>query len=706
MLNKEELKKKTNLLNNAEKTLKSEFIGIDDVIEQVMNNIKAWYLFPEVLDRPLIINLFGMTGCGKTSLVKRLVELLELDEDMIYFNFAMISESSTWDVENMFDDEIGNYKPNRVIIYDEFQYAATIDGKGMEKDNKSALKTFWELLDDGKIIKKLSYDDIRYVGGTITWIERIQALCKIKIEDGKWVNHKECLSAFTQSEISTISDYLQIPKDDDDRLNNDCYRNESSIAEENFIIKTDILRRLFRIYNKQAENSNMLITDFIKLFNKNDINEIYDLIIKVVSDARKGYTLDFSKSVIFVLANIDEAYAVSYDMNPDMSPDQFHKITEKISIVDIKESLQKRFRNEQISRLGNIIIRYTSFSTDSFKKIIERCLKRYSDEIKERYGLTMLFDDSIKKIIYNDSVFPTQGTRPIFSSIYEIIKSKLPHIMEYGYEKDSVLGQVIFSFENNKNTISIFDTNNEPIGKLEFKETLRVDNLRKGRNLDEQAITAVHESGHFVMYAKLYGQMPEKLCSRTASSDNGGFLMRAINEDGDLMDNRNSLLDTIRVTLGGYVAERLVFGTNYQTSGATNDLLTATKIASTMIRKFGMGNNNYVTTYSSIGPDTHDCTLIKDETKEMMVNEEIRNILCNCEKDVERTLKSNQWCNMLKLSSQYLAVNPNMPKDKMLEIYNTVPEEIRESAITTKSHKPDYYVSKVKEWKLKTDKMS
>ena len=141
----EKVNAKNQLIDDAIVQLKKEFVGIDYQIDTVMDNLRAWFLFPELQERPMIINLFGMSGCGKTQLVKRISELLQIERDYVYFNFAQIDEMNAWEIEDTIEEQLSSERSNRMFIYDEFQYAATLDETGCEKDKKSGLKTFWEL---------------------------------------------------------------------------------------------------------------------------------------------------------------------------------------------------------------------------------------------------------------------------------------------------------------------------------------------------------------------------------------------------------------------------------------------------------------------------------------------------------------------------------------------------------------------------------
>lgn len=660
--NNELLSKKETLVDNAVEILKKEFIGIDDQIDSVMDNLRTWFLFPELQTRPLVISLWGMSGVGKTSLVKRIAELLEIENDMVYFNFAEIGECSSWEIENELEEKLSNEKSNRMFVYDEFQYAATLDGNGEEIMKKSGLKPFWELLDTGKIRKRDDYWSVRELQNVLKYMIKINRACSMEIVNGEWTNASDCLKDFPQYDIVQFSNYFNWRKEGEINEN----------PERIFFLKENVVEKILSQYDKTVRKIEDRL-DAYHSMEKMSFDEIFHFIERVFNNARRGYDINFSDSVVLVLGNLDESYSMAFNVNPDMSPDQFHKITKKLNIVDIKKGLQKRFRNEQIARLGNIHVIYPSFSSDSFKKIIELNLNEYAKNVDKELGLTLEFKKSVIELIYKESVFPTHGTRPVFSSIHEIVRSKLPSIVRSIYESNKDATRITFAYKGKHTVVECYNNNDELVVVKKYKEKLRLENDRKVTDDNIQASTAVHESGHFVVYASLFGRMPEKLCSKTTSKDVGGFLM---SDEKEELNSYEHLLKLIKVSLGGYAAEQIVFGTENLTSGASEDLRRATEIASKMIRDFGMGDEISVRTYFT---ESRSCLFghIIKEHDDTEINKQIKAIVNKCYNDVAELLQNRDWKKMLQESSIYLCEHSVMPKKKMKEIYEHVDKNVR-----------------------------
>ena len=699
-INIQEIKRKNKIVDDAINILKTEFVGIDKQIDEIMDNVRTWYIYPQLQVRPLVVNLFGMSGIGKTSLVKRISELLDIEKDYVYFNFASISEQSSWEIESQIEEELSNEKSNRMFIYDEFQYAATINPKtGEERDNKSGLKPFWELLDSGLLHKRSDFWNVRTPLKILEYMMKINAKTKMEIKNGAWLNVNECLSDFKPYDIQKFAEVFNFEYDTNKIKKKNVLDDESHLksvktaAEEKhkkktkedetvlpFFIKEYYLEKIITLY----DTTNGKISDNLETYHKLEkmnCDEIIDFLSDIYENARKGYDLKFNDSIIFVSGNLDEAYEMSFNVNPDMSPDQFRKITEKITVVDIKDALKRRFRNEQIARLGNIHVIYPSFSEQNFKDIIELSLNAYKKEAFKLSGYELDFDDTIKKIIYDEGVYPTHGTRPIFSTVHEIVKSKFPEIIRHICEKDikDDIKRILYTFDDKKENVTIlcYDHNNEQKLEIDFNINLRLKKLRDSdSNDEEQALCALHESGHFIMYAKLFGKIPEKLVSKTTDTNTGGFLMEDVDEAKKKMSKRD-MLNEIKVLLGGYVAEKIVFGEE-MTSGASNDLVRATQMASKLVRRYGMGNNIYVSTNME-APDDNFGFLINEDNQNH-INAEIKTILEEAEVDVRHTMMNEEWKRMLKESALYLCENSAMSKQKMQEIYDKVSETAKISA--------------------------
>lgn len=56
--------------------LKTELFGIDEVIDRVIESVRAWYVLAEIITRPVIVCLWGLTGTGKTQLTLALTHKL------------------------------------------------------------------------------------------------------------------------------------------------------------------------------------------------------------------------------------------------------------------------------------------------------------------------------------------------------------------------------------------------------------------------------------------------------------------------------------------------------------------------------------------------------------------------------------------------------------------------------------------------------
>ncbi|PWH19151.1 MAG: cell division protein FtsH, partial [Ardenticatenia bacterium] len=132
--------------------------------------------------------------------------------------------------------------------------------------------------------------------------------------------------------------------------------------------------------------------------------------------------------------------------------------------------------------------------------------------------------------------------------------------------------------------------NKKSIGMAEFQEAIEkviAGPERKSRVIseEEKRIIAYHEAGHAVVMKVLPDCDPVHKVSIVARGMAGGYTMTLPEEDSRLR-HRNKFKADMAALLGGRAAEELIF--HDVTTGASNDLERATKMARSMVTQYGM----------------------------------------------------------------------------------------------------------------------
>jgi cell division protease FtsH len=106
-------------------------------------------------------------------------------------------------------------------------------------------------------------------------------------------------------------------------------------------------------------------------------------------------------------------------------------------------------------------------------------------------------------------------------------------------------------------------------------------------NKKEKEITAYHEAGHALIASVLEYADPVHKISIISRGRAAGYTLKLPLEDRK-MQSRKEFLDDIAVSLGGYIAEKMVYGDI--TTGASNDLQVLTALARNMVARYGMSD--------------------------------------------------------------------------------------------------------------------
>jgi cell division protease FtsH len=133
---------------------------------------------------------------------------------------------------------------------------------------------------------------------------------------------------------------------------------------------------------------------------------------------------------------------------------------------------------------------------------------------------------------------------------------------------------------------------------------------------EEKKKTAYHEGGHALVAASVKGADPVHKISIISRGMAGGYTMNIAEEENRLRTKSQFLADIARM-LGGFAAEKLVFGE--VSTGASNDLQHATDLARHMVTKYGMSDLGPLT----FGKDDELMFLGRDIARERNYSESV-----------------------------------------------------------------------------------
>uniref|UniRef100_A0A671M8V6 ATP-dependent zinc metalloprotease YME1L1-like n=1 Tax=Sinocyclocheilus anshuiensis TaxID=1608454 RepID=A0A671M8V6_9TELE len=126
--------------------------------------------------------------------------------------------------------------------------------------------------------------------------------------------------------------------------------------------------------------------------------------------------------------------------------------------------------------------------------------------------------------------------------------------------------------------------------ELEFaKDKILMGPERRSAEIDKKnkEITAYHESGHAIIAYYTKDAMPINKATIMPRGPTLGHVSM-LPENDRWSETRSQLLAQMDVSMGGRVAEELIFGSENITTGASSDFDSATKIAKLMVTRFGM----------------------------------------------------------------------------------------------------------------------
>jgi ATP-dependent metallopeptidase hflB len=162
----------------------------------------------------------------------------------------------------------------------------------------------------------------------------------------------------------------------------------------------------------------------------------------------------------------------------------------------------------------------------------------------------------------------------------------------------------------------------------------------------EKSITAYHEAGHAILFRELDGVGPVHTISIIPTGVSAaGYTMPLPGED-QMFNTKSKMLNDIMVSLGGRIAEEIIFGDI--TTGASSDIKQATSVARAMVMEFGMNERAGLVNYGNegdeifIGRDFGQTKSYSEETANM-IDEEVRKIINDCHTKAKEIIMKRKY---------------------------------------------------------------
>ena len=149
----------------------------------------------------------------------------------------------------------------------------------------------------------------------------------------------------------------------------------------------------------------------------------------------------------------------------------------------------------------------------------------------------------------------------------------------------------------------------------------------------EKKITAYHEAGHAILFHVLPDVGPVYSVSIIPTGVGAAGYTMPLPEKDEMFATKSRMLQDIMVSLGGRIAEEIIFGDI--TTGASSDIKKATKTARRMVTRYGMSDNIGVICYDDDDDEVFigkDLAHAKAHSEEISgeIDKEVKRIIDDC----------------------------------------------------------------------------
>lgn len=186
----------------------------------------------------------------------------------------------------------------------------------------------------------------------------------------------------------------------------------------------------------------------------------------------------------------------------------------------------------------------------------------------------------------------------------------------------------------------------------------------------EKKITAYHEAGHAILFHVLPDVGPVYTVSIIPTGLGAAGYTMPLPERDEMFNTKGRMLQDIMVSLGGRIAEEIIF--DDVTTGASSDIKKATKVARAMVTKYGFSNNIGVINYDEddnevfIGRDLAH-TRSHSEAVASEIDVEVKAIVDDCYKKAKDIIMKNE--NVLHACAELLLEKEKIGREEFEALF-------------------------------------
>ena len=187
----------------------------------------------------------------------------------------------------------------------------------------------------------------------------------------------------------------------------------------------------------------------------------------------------------------------------------------------------------------------------------------------------------------------------------------------------------------------------------------------------EKKITAYHESGHAILFHLLPDVGPVHTISIIPTGMGAAGYTMPLPERDEMFNTKGKMLQNIIVSLGGRVAEELVF--DDITTGASQDIKQATQTARDMVTKYGFSDKLGLINYDT---DSDEVFIGRDlahtrpygEDIATAIDEEVKNIIDDCYAQAKKIISEHM--DVLEKSSELLLEKEKVTREEFEALFD------------------------------------